>query len=786
MTRKKQQKNKKPNSAGVFISSLLSSASSAKPSESKKSKHKHETETETKTGEKAVEDVSVDISKLQSVVLFRTLLELALVNIALGSAAPDCPRRKTMSPPSASSGLSKLMSPVQDLGKSLLGFLVGSPAQSAESQTTGETTVPMTPGRQRPLGHPAHPGVNATPIVIRRSKVDRSQTMSKSLEKETPPTPLQSSLVKEEPERPEETEKPPAPPVPAKPRSVSRSRRRKNKKCQQKQDQADQDTGNRKVSLSSDPLDAPQVGPQSEISSQAEETRQATGISEPSEETNPANEDLSPEVSNTTGFVTARNSLVVKPDQEKDQDSFSALDVSEENCEVRSGHTKTSPGEDEKEFNRKEVFDIKDESDKNNREVVEKSSQLSSDIPGESSPSVTESECRVPPAPPLPPPGFLLDGLKSDPCKPDEKACAVRSVGAVKNNKQLSRKDLLIDQLTSSGAEDPFTLFLRTQLNICQDPRERTGGDHQPPSETLRRKKERRKAAESGEKSEEQSDNIQTPGPPALPDIGENTSKENQEEGRSKSVKQKGLETRVKTSCQNARDRPISIIDIEEINTTNSPVLNNTPDTPEADSVITPEVDSSSRLEKASSEPEGDSVVVDKREAGVAMIVEEPSAETENNMGAGQSSTLLHQNLYSKQNLSKSDSGYSGQEDIEDVDNEDTSPAHQKLELTVDEAHRKYDRIVEQKPPPVLPPQKSRNRVLSEGSEFSEDFSEDDDVDGEELCCVVRPGRSWMSMLAGRFLAAVNSAVGLVWDKSEEIQFLNLQRCTNISWPFPY
>ena len=33
-----------------------------------------------------------------------------------------------------------------------------------------------------------------------------------------------------------------------------------------------------------------------------------------------------------------------------------------------------------------------------------------------------------------------------------------------------------------------------------------------------------------------------------------------------------------------------------------------------------------------------------------------------------------------------------------------------------------------------------------------------------------------MSMLAGRFLAAVNSAVGLVWDKSEEIQFLNLQR----------
>ena len=738
MTRKKQQKNKKPNSAGVFISSLLSGA---KPSENKKSKHKQETKTE--TGEKAVEDVSVDISQFQSVVLFRTVLELALVNIALGCAAPRH-RARNMSPPSASSGLSKLMSPVQDLGKSLLGFLVGSPAQSAESQTTGETTVPMTPGRQRPLGHPAHPGVNATPIVIRRSKVDRSQTMSKSLEKETPPTPLQSSLVKEEPERPEETERPPAPPVPAKPRSVSRSRRRKNKKCQQKQDQADQDTGNRKVSLSSDPLDAPQVGTQSEIASQAVEVPEATETSEPSDQTNKANANISPELSNITEFVTARNSLAEIPSQDQAQDQdhcFSALDVSEENSEVRSGHTKTSPAEDEKEFNRKEVFDIKDESDKNNRDVVEKSSsQLSSDLPGESSPTVTEPECgpdrsSIPTAPPLPPPGFLLDGLKSDPCKPDEKASAGKSGGAVKNNKQLSRKDLLIDQL--SGAEDPFTLFLRTQLNISQDPRERTGGGDQAPAETLRRKKERRKAAEGGEKtsvsrSEDQSEKTQCPGPPTLPDIVENTSQENQEEGRNKSVKPKTLETRVKTSCQTGRDRPISIIDIEEINTTNSAVLNNTS---EADSVIAGgDVDSSERLEKVSSEPEGDSLVVDKREAGVAMLVEEPSADRENNMGAGHSSTLLHENLYSKQNLSKSDSGYSGQEDIDDVDNEDTSPVQQKLELTVAEAHRKYDRIVEQKLPQDLPPQKSRTRVLSEGSEFSDEFSDVDDVDGEGLC----------------------------------------------------
>ena len=678
MTRRKQQKNKKQNSAGVFISSLLNSG--AKHTESKKTKHKQETR------EKVSEAQSVDISRFQSVVLFRTVLELALVNIALGSPdQPSSARRSIMSPPSASSnsGLSKLLSPVQDLGKSLLGFLVGSPVPGEQQ---AQCAVPATPGRQRPAGHPAHPAVNATPIVIRRSKVEKTQL--KSQETDTPPPSLPSSLVREETEEPPASERPPPP---AKPRSVSRSRKRKNKKCQQKQgDHLDQDPGNRKVSLSLDPQDASQVSAQSTISTQAEEvsasSQQASG---------------------------AENSV------RSEAESCNVLDDNEKVSEVKLVHMKTCPVQDDIEFSRKEVLDIKDKSDKDNREVEEKSSpQLSSSA----SASETVSEqgpvsSSVPAPPPLPPPGYLLDGLKSD---PGEKTTIQKSAGSFKS-KPLSRKELLIDQLT--GAEDPFTLFLKTQLNICQDPRERTGAsDLTVNTETLRRKKDRRKAAESVEKSssitksEDQGDRTQ-PAVPAAPD------------------------ERVKKSCQNARDRPISIVDIEEINTNNSALLNKTTD---PDSVITQ--DSNSCIEKvgpSSEEDCVDSVKVDKKEeAGSDMIVEkpeEPSTDIESDMGAGQG-TLLHQTQYSKQNLSKSDSGYSGQDDVDDVDhdvdndvdNDVDHVATKKHELTVDQALRKYDRIVEQKPPQVLPPsQKPRNRVLSEGSEFSSDFS-DTDVDDKD------------------------------------------------------
>ena len=703
MTRRKQQKNKKQNSAGVFISSLLNSG--AKHTESKKTKHKQETR------EKVSEAQSVDISRFQSVVLFRTVLELALVNIALGSPdQPSSARRSIMSPPSASSnsGLSKLLSPVQDLGKSLLGFLVGSPVPGEQQ---AQCAVPATPGRQRPAGHPAHPAVNATPIVIRRSKVEKTQL--KSQETDTPPPSLPSSLVREETEEPPASERPPPP---AKPRSVSRSRKRKNKKCQQKQgDHLDQDPGNRKVSLSLDPQDASQVSAQSTISTQAEE------VSASSQQASGSNEGTSTSLSEPLVTVKRRTSqgphspVSAENSVRSEAESCNVLDDNEKVSEVKLVHMKTCPVQDDIEFSRKEVLDIKDKSDKDNREVEEKSStQLSSSACA--SETVSEQgpvSSSVPAPPPLPPPGYLLDGLKSD---PGEKTTIQKSVVSLKS-KPLSRKELLIDQLT--GAEDPFTLFLKTQLNICQDPRERTGAsDLTVNTETLRRKKDRRKAAESVEKSssitksEDQGDRTQ-PAVPAAPD------------------------ERVKKSCQNARDRPISIVDIEEINTNNSALLNKNTD---PDSVITQ--DSNSCIEKvgpSSEEDCVDSVKVDKKEeAGSDMIVEkpeEPSTDIESDMGAGQG-TLLHQTQYSKQNLSKSDSGYSGQDDVDDVDhdvdNDVDHVATKKHELTVDQALRKYDRIVEQKPPQVLPPsQKPRNRVLSEGSEFSSDFS-DTDVDDKD------------------------------------------------------
>ena len=796
MTRKKQRsqsrRNKKQTNPGVFISNLLGGASkadqkSAQSTEDSVKGDKNPVSDKNITRHKADESKN-SLAELESVVLYKTVLELALVNIALGGGGQERGgvtgpgQYKTMAPVSSTtsagsgggSGLSKLMSPVQDLGKSLLGFLLGSPSDPP----AGPDPVVMTPGRQRPPGHPAHPSVNATPTVIRRSKVEKTQT--KPQETGTPPTVLPSSLVREEPEKRVENEKPP---VPTKPRSVSRSRRRKNKKLQQKPgDHPDQDPGNRKVSLSLDPQDASQVSPQSEITSQVdkisqqsaipsqEETisqqspipRQVEEISQQSEipshvqeisqqaaipcqeeeisqqseipsqveEISRQSEILNQEISSKTSpndtnssvLVAVEDSGVDEPGRERE--SCTSSDVNEKVSEVKLVHMKTHPEQDEIELGRKQVFDIKDESDKDNREVVEKSSQ---DLSSAASLCKTAS---VPAPPPLPPPGFLLDGLKSE----SEKTTGSKSGGTLKT-KPSSRKDFLIDQLT--GSEDPFTLFLKTQLNISTDPRERIrGSDQTPNTETLRRKKDRRKATEIAEKSDTKAEEETDRNHPADTEekTGERT--DSVEEGSAKSVQPRLVDPRVKQSCQNARDRPISIVDLEQISATNSEVPK---DTSEDDPVIAR--DSSESLEKVQSEAKvdcGDSLEAEARKDEGDMkvesgLTEDTSQDTEKKMGAAHG-TLLHQNLYSKQNLSKSDSGYSGHEDVDDVDDDfDPSPSN-KLELTVDQALRKYDRIVEDKPPQALQlqPKKSRNRVLSEGSEFSSEYSDTDIDDKDE------------------------------------------------------
>ena len=176
-----------------------------------------------------------------------------------------------------------------------------------------------------------------------------------------------------------------------KPRSVSRSRKRKNKKCQQKQgDHVDQDPGNRKVSLSLDPQDAPQVTAQSDTSSRVEEDSQTNDISGPSHQHTESEEVKSPEV------ILKRKELLVQTDSAcsvpgKESESHIASDVNEKVPEIKSAPRKTSSVQDEIEISRKEVFDIQDGSDKDNREIVEKSClELSSSI----STIETAEECR--------------------------------------------------------------------------------------------------------------------------------------------------------------------------------------------------------------------------------------------------------------------------------------------------------------------------------------------------------------------------------------------------------
>ena len=69
------------------------------------------------------------VTQVQEAVLLRALLELVVVQLA--AAGDEEPRMAPLPPPPTiptsqqGTGLSKLMSPVQDLGRSLLSFLVG-------------------------------------------------------------------------------------------------------------------------------------------------------------------------------------------------------------------------------------------------------------------------------------------------------------------------------------------------------------------------------------------------------------------------------------------------------------------------------------------------------------------------------------------------------------------------------------------------------------------------------------------------------------------------------------
>ena len=869
MTRKKQQKSKKqqnPGAAGVFISNLLGGARSAQVKRSA-------------DAQSPVSELSLNEGKnsslatnLQSVVLCKTVLELALVNIALGGQHPR--DTNIMAPPvssstnSAPSGLSKLMSPVQDLGKSLLGFLIGSPPSNTQQppapassepslpsrRTSGvpqawETSVPTSPGRQRPPGHPAlGPSVSSTPVVIRRNKVARSETLSLTSDTAS----VKISSVTEEPERvkamprnqsqnsrrkknrgeaqkPAEANTSSSPPQEAavvKPsRSQSRnSRRRKAKRAavaaaaassssqyhQDNEDAGDHETGSGKtepVSLGVQASQDPDAITNEIVSNKSHET----GCQEGPESSDRADDshDLmavdskdsgkeltvndtptdivikrksytnfsaqTVEDEQNAGFVTARNSVMMAECHESE--SPCDISVTEVNSGQSNCHTEEKSTEEVREIKRKEVLDIQDDLDKASREVAEQpgSVKISSDASREED-SVVGNGCQSstdlcqdntpsaasgpPPPPPLPPQGFLLEGLKLDRKESvlqEDKLIPPKSSGTVRKNKQLSRKDLLINQL--SVVDDSFASFLKTQLNIAVDPRERT--EAPPQTGTLsRKKKERRKRTESecsggaGQDAhpvteiaaktnpEQNSECLSEPDKTTASSQQSADNKvDSSEIVQTENCKSRSSEIVDKRKCaSNARDRPISIIDIAEgtgkqDRAETETVIETTTSTPDTSAAVLESVDNKA-ADNVSQCPPPEPVL---EKAATEKPVKDPETqEISANIMRGDSVShpqtpsgvmgTVHSQEFAKQHLSKSDSGYSGQEYVED--DEDIGPV--KAELSVDQALKKYDRIVEQKSVTDIVKSShkpSRPRVLSEGSEFSDDLSEESELE---------------------------------------------------------
>ena len=230
MPRKKQGKSKQnKGQPGVFISNLLaphpttSSANSnnSNNNNSKTSVVKTTATTSDNKSKHEKHDPLVKKSRLSSfeeTLIFRTVLELALANLLCDREEATHSEAATMAPPSespqATSGFSKLISPVQDLGRTLLGFLVGSSQHhsSQQQQQLDKTTrseaartsskrdsivsTASTGGRQRPPGHPANP--SSTPVLVRRpvSRSLESRNSECLVEEEAAPSGLNASVDK--------------------------------------------------------------------------------------------------------------------------------------------------------------------------------------------------------------------------------------------------------------------------------------------------------------------------------------------------------------------------------------------------------------------------------------------------------------------------------------------------------------------------------------------------------------------------------------------------------------
>ena len=568
------------------------------------------------------------VTRAQEAVLLRALLELVVVQLAVGVEEINMAPVPTPLPNNQQgTGLSKLMSPVQDLGRSLLSFLVGTsnpspattstfhpesepppvpPVKRASSKPdtlTSNTSkrnslVPnpsavASPGRQRPPGHPAHPtATSQTPAAVRRlGGAQRPQELPIPPYKDVPisPPPPQDAIPSSG-----TNEAAPAEISSCQPPTANRARRKKNKKA--KKDTVEPETKSQ-VQQSELLQKAPDFPLQQVLCSEGEHQLCPPGAVCGSSQ--PADVDVG------QGWVTARNSVCdplgfSDPSQDtvrQEEEGHPAPEVAagppvaEElvahrrehatraATDVGSTHGSVSTGQLTGGGDTKQPPSEKEESEGGvSQPVLESPSSASTTVsvppapPAPPAPLSHSSYGVVPVPPPPPPEGFLLEGLKSPPVSRAAEVAKGPS-GTLKRNTRLTREEALLGQL--SVLDDSFSSFLRTQLNITTAARDRDSVSELTDTATTRRKKERKRQndgensdchGQGSSKAEVDQDKL---------DASEETHKKSLSQeaqdlaGASKKVTVTEVRGRTSSNASEAaskggRDRPISFADISE------------------------------------------------------------------------------------------------------------------------------------------------------------------------------------------------------------------------------
>jgi len=594
-------------------------------SDRRESIQRSSTECDTSSGQPPVRSA---VTRAQEAVLLRALLELVVVQLAVGVEEINMAPAPTPLPNNQQgTGLSKLMSPVQDLGRSLLSFLVGTtnpsptttstfppesepppvpPVKRASSKRDSLTSntskrnslVPnsstvASPGRQRPPGHPAHPtATSQTPAAVRRlGGAQRPQELPIPPYKDVPISPPPPPASSQDAISSSGTTKEAAPAEVSnfQPPTANRARRKKVKKA--KKDSVEPQTKSQ-VQQSELLQKAPDFPLQRVLCSEGEHQLCPPGAA--------CGDSQIADIDGGQGWVTARNSVCDPPGfSDPSQDTVKQEEEGHPAPEVAAGppvaeelvahsrehatraatgvgsmHGSVSTGQLTG-GDTKQAPSEKEESEGGVSQLVLESSSSSETTassvppaPPQPAPLSHSNNGAVPVPPPPPPEGYLLEGLKSPPVSRAAEVAKGPS-GTLKRNTRLTREEALLGQL--SVLDDSFSSFLRTQLNITTAARDRDSVSELTDTATIRRKKERKRRNDSensdcqgSSKAEVNQDNLVT---------NEETNQETQIQeapaGAAKKVTTTEVRGRTSSNASEAaskggRDRPISFADISE------------------------------------------------------------------------------------------------------------------------------------------------------------------------------------------------------------------------------